>query len=157
MSNFFKPTAAELDSAVNGDKAVFKNNELAKFQISEIKQKQMADGTDLMIVQCKVIDGDQKGKEYSHFIKPHNTTSMGIWYKIMEAFYARDIIEQGNLSPVDFIGKTMASTAKLSTKGDKTYCNFYNFEEVSDVPSIGGDDRKIAERPSNFTSDDIPF
>lgn len=132
--DFFKPTDAEITEAVNGNRAVFNHGDEVTMVIDEIKTKD-GDSDVKIIVGCKVVGGEQNGKEVAHFIRD-NAPSKKLWFAILNAVFTPEHI-RGGFAPSELVGKTVKSKAEVSAKGDKEYTNFYKFAEVSNVPDMG--------------------
>lgn len=135
--NFFAPTEAEIKEAQSGGKPTFKHNEEVTFVITGCKEQVDKEGKPLLIVDTLISGGENDGKKFGHFIR-NNPTSKGIWINMLSAFYDIETIKSGTLSPASIVGKQLKSTAKESSHNGKTYINFYDFQEASNVPAMGG-------------------
>lgn len=154
--DFFKPTKAEVDSAKNGDKAVFKDKEEIVFQINEIKGKVSSKGDSMTIIDCKVLSGENASKEHAFFIfdRPN---SKKVLFNMITALFGEEKLLSGEVTPALMVGKQVKSVCRVSTKGDQTYYNFDDFVEQGGVPG-GFDSAPTTEAPTTvITQDDIPF
>jgi len=153
-TNFFKPTKEELLSA-DKTRPVFIANENVVFMISEVKETVDKDGKDRLIIGTVVQSGTHKGKEYAFFIND-NPTSRGIVINMMKCFWTDEEMLGGRAGGVGFLGKTLSSECKESSKmvngAAVVYQNFYQFKEVSSAPTIGGGLPSVPTTDSN-----IPF
>ncbi len=139
-SSFFTPTKDEMNAA-DKTRPVFKADEIVTFKITEIKDTYDKEGRPRLIMGTSIESGEHKGKEFAFFIND-NTTSRGIVINMMKAFWSDEDIVAGRGGGIAFIGKTMSSQCKESSKlvnGEaKVYQNFYQFTAVDNTPSIGG-------------------
>lgn len=152
--DFFKVTNEDIEKAKTGDKATFKDKELATFTIREFKEKVVNDKQTL-IVECVVSseNTENNGKGHAFFIND-SAFAVKTWVKILQCFYTDEQIAQG-IDPMTMVSLKFKSTANHSQNGDKLYVNFYEFAnaeldvDVTDMPPIVPVDA--------VKEDDLPF
>ncbi|WP_373092451.1 hypothetical protein [Zhongshania sp.] len=138
--DFFKPTTEEIKEAVTGDRATFKHNEPVVLLVNEVKTRE-GDDPIKVIVGCKVVGGEQDGKDTALFIRD-NAPSKKQWFALLNALFTPEKIV-GGFAPSELVGKKVKTTAKVSAKEGKEFVNFYDFAEEGGAPDLklasGGD------------------
>jgi hypothetical protein len=131
--NFFKPTQEDFDEALK-DVTNLKHNESYSFLITEVKEDVDNEGKPRVILKTSILDTDQKGKNYSFFIRS-NPTGKRQWIEILSCFYSHEQIIAG-LSPASLVAKQFSSTCKVTAKDGKEYANFYTFKPTTKTDDI---------------------
>jgi hypothetical protein len=126
--NFFKPTEEDLNEAMK-DVVALKHNEEYHFIITEIKEDVDNEGKPRVVVKSSILNTDQKGKNYSLFIRS-NPTGKRQWIELLSCWYTQEQIMAG-LAPSSLIAKQFSSVCKVTAKEGKEYANFYTFRSLA--------------------------
>ena len=145
--SFFKVTAEEIKDASSGGKVEFKGGQDYTFLVTAINEKE-EQGQVFYVFDTKIIGGENDGKKFGHWFRPHKKPSLAAMVSLIQCFYTDEQINAG-FEMTELIGKAVTSQARIAQVGDKKYTNFYSFKEHSDVPNTGA--------PESVTADDIPF
>jgi len=150
--DFFKPTKEEVESAKNGDRAVFKDKEEVVFQITEVKQKVSKAGDNMMIIDSKVLSGENAGKDHPFFIFDR-PASKNVLFNMISCLFGEAKLISGEVTPAMMVTKQVKSVCRVTKgKDDRVFYNFDDFAEQGGVPSGLG-----AATAPPITQDDIPF
>lgn len=150
MINFFQPTEEQIKDATSNGHPTFKHNEEVHFLIKEVNTKptEMNGQTvDMIIVGCDILNGENAGKTYKHWIRP-NQAGVSMWISMLKTFMTDDQIRAG-FSPSAPVGRKVKSIAKITAKNGKEYTNFYDFTALDEAPTLAGG---VA-----VSTSDIPF
>jgi hypothetical protein len=152
MMDLFKPTEAEIKSAFNGNKPEFKDNEEVVFIIEGMKEN-MGQERDALVVECKVLSGENSSKNHSFWVRSSNPVQKQLWFSMCECFWTREQMIQSGINRSEMIGKQFKAVCKKKPYNGKIYDNWARLSPVSNTPNIGTTPPPI---PSN-TASDVPF